>query len=255
MGDTTSDVPDGGSSTPQDTELAVTSTAATAPASADIAQLVNRIDRSIKARRESDQTFINYWLYLFVVSWVTLGIYGIVLYYRRMARIDRFSERKLAYYRALTQWTERYSQQQGAEDSVHHLLGDMSSEIAAAEKGDLRQINATVSLLLTFVTLGFYGLWVTYRMNRYWWDAQVAEQEFDDKLSQAWANLGLMRYPISYSLDQSKRRSYPLYLVLSIVTFGIWGIVWDYKIHTDPDHLYGEFHSVEDTVLQTVRAH
>jgi hypothetical protein len=29
--------------------------------------------------------------------------------------------------------------------------------------------------------------------------------------------------------------------------------VWDYKVHTDPDNLYGEIHSVEDTVLQTVR--
>jgi hypothetical protein len=44
-------------------------------------------------------------------------------------------------------------------------------------------------------------------------------------------------------------------LILSIVTFGIWSLVWEYKIQTDPDNLYNEFHSVEDTVLQTVRAH
>ena len=44
------------------------------------------------------------------------------------------------------------------------------------------------------------------------------------------------------------------FLILSIVTFGIWALVWDYKIHTDPENLYGDFHGIEDTVLQVVRS-
>jgi hypothetical protein len=225
------------------------------PASADMVQTVTRIDRAVKQRRNSDTTLMNYWLYLFVVSWVTLGIYGIVLFFKRIGRIDGFSERKQPYYEALVEWTERYSRQQGKEDQVHHDLADLRSELAVAYKGDLRKINAGISFLLTIVTLGIYGLYVQYRLNRYWWDAQVLEQDFDDKLSQVWTRLDLMRYPISFTVDQSKRRSYPLYLILSIVTFGIWSLVWEYKIQTDPDNLYNEFHSVEDTVLQTVRAH
>jgi hypothetical protein len=224
------------------------------PESADMTQVVTRIDRAIKDRRDSDTTLINYWLYLFLVSWLTWGIYGLVLFFKRIGRIDRFSERKRPYYEALTDWTERYAQQQGKEDDVHHMLSDMRSDVSAAYKGNLRKINAGLSFLLTIVTIGIYGLYVLYRMNRYWWDAQIIEQEYDDKLSQAWSKLGLMRYPVSFTLDQSKRRSYPLYLILSIVTFGFWGIVWDYNIHTDPDNLYSEFHSIEDTVLQTVRS-
>lgn len=225
------------------------------PVSADMVQAVTRIDRSIKERRDSDTILMNYWLYFFLVSWVTFGIYALVLFFKRITRIDGFSERKRSYYEALIDWTERYSQQQGKEDEVHHMLGDMRSEIQAAYNGNLRKINAGLSFLLTIVTLGIYGLYVLYRMNRYWWDAMVVEQEFDDKLSQVWSKLGLMRYPVSFTLDQAKRRGYALYLILSIVTFGIWGIVWDYKIHTDPDNLYKEFHSIEDTVLHTVRAH
>jgi Domain of unknown function (DUF4234) len=240
---------------PATASAAAPSPAGQAPVSADLAQVVTKIDRSIKERRDSDAIFINYWLYLFVVSWVTVGIYGLILFFKRINRIDRFGRRKQAYYEALIDWTERYSQQQGKEDDVYHMLADMRSETSAAYKGDLRQIKAGVSFLLTLVTVGIYGLYVLYRMNRYWWDAQVVEQEFDDKLSQTWTTLGLMRYPVSFKLDQGKRRSYPLYLILSIVTVGIWGIVWDYNIHTDPDNLFGEFHSIEDTVLQTIRAH
>lgn len=225
------------------------------PATADMVQVVTKIDRAIKERRDTDTPLINYWLYFFLVLWVTFGIYGLVLFFQRINRIDRFIERKQPYYKSVIDWTERYAQQQGKEDDVHHILGDMRSDIKAAYNGNLRKINAGLSLLLAIVTLGIYGFYVLYRMNRYWWDAQVVEQEFDDKLSQAWSKLDLMRYPVSFTLDQGKRRSYALYLILSFVTFGIWGIIWDYKIHIDPDNLYREFHSIEDTVLQTVRAH
>lgn len=224
-------------------------------ASADRVHAVTRVDRAIKERRDSDTLLINYWLYFLLVSWVTIGIYGLVLFFRRIGRVDRFSERKRAYYEAVIDWTEMYAEQQRKKDEVHHVLSDMRLDIGDAFKGPLRKINAGVSFLLTIVTIGIYGLYVLYRMNRYWWDAQVVEQNFDDKLSQVWLKLDLMRYPISFTLDQSKRRSYLLYLLLSILTIGIWAIVWDYKIHTDPDNLYKEFHSIEDTVLQVLRSH
>jgi hypothetical protein len=142
-----------------------------------------------------------------------------------------------------------------SEDTVHHDLVDLRAELPRAYDGDgrMREIKAGLSFVLTLVTLGIYGFFVLHRLNRYWWDAQVLEQDFDDKLSQMWMRLGIIRYPITYSIDQSKRRSYGLYLVLSFVTFGIWGLVWDYKIHTDPDNLFPEYHRIEDTLLQTVR--
>jgi hypothetical protein len=225
------------------------------PASADMVQSVNVLDRSIKQRRESDTSLINWWLYTLLVGPVTFHIYTIVLFFKRIGRIDGFSARKHAYYDSLLEWTERYARQLNREDAVHHELADLRSEVNAAYSGNLRKLNAGTSFLLTIVTLGIYGFIVLYRMNRYWWDAQVLEQDFDDKLSQIWTKLDLMRYPLSFNVDQSKRRGYALYLILSIVTFGIWGLVWDYKIHTDPDTLYPSCHSVEDTVLQTVRAH
>jgi hypothetical protein len=225
------------------------------PATADMTQLVTRIDRAVKQRRDSDTTLMNYWLYFFVVSWVTLGIYGLVLFFKRIGRIDKFTSRKRDYYSSLIDWTERYAQQQGKQDAVHHELQDLRGEIAAAYKGNLRPINVVAAFLLSIVTVGLYGLYVLYRINRYWWDAQVVEQDFDDQISQAWTKLDLIRYPITFTADQSKRRSYALYLILTIVTFGFFGIWWDSRIQVDPDNLYNEFHSIEDTVLQTVRAH
>jgi len=223
-------------------------------ASTDLIQSVTRIDRAIKQRRDSDIQLVNWWLYVLVLSWVTVGIYGLYLYFKRISRIDGFSNRKRAYYEALLEWTERQAKLKGNEDAVHHELLDLSGDVTRAYEHDLRPIKAGLSFVLTLVTIGIYGLYVLYRINRYWWDAQVVEQDFDDKLSQMWMKLGIVRYPITYEVDQSKRRSYALYLILSIVTFGIWGLVWDYRIHTDPDNLFHEYHSVEDSILQTVRS-
>lgn len=221
---------------------------------ADLVQSVTQIDRAIKLRRDNDVSLINWWLYVLLVSWVTFGIYAIVLFFKRIHRIDRFSQRKRAYYEGVLEWTERQAIQRGQGAVVHNEIADVRSEVDRAYQKDLRPINAGISFLLCIITLGIYGFYVLYRMNRYWWDAQTVEQDLDDKLSQTWIKLGFTRYPITFQLDQSKRRSYGLYLILSIVTFGIWGLVWDYKIHTDPDNLFKEFHSVEDTVLQIVRS-
>ena len=228
--------------------------AVSARPSSDLVESVTRLDRAIKERRETDTTFVNWWVYFLLLSWLTLGIYPLYIYYKRMARVDGFSRRKKAYYRSLVEWTEREAEATGKGAELHHEMADLGGEVNRAYEKDLRPINAGIALLLTFVTLGIYGIWVTYRLNRYWWDAQVFEQDFDDKLSQAWAKLGIVKYPINFQIDNGKNRNFWLYLVLTIVTFGIWGLVWDYKLYTDPENLYPEYHSIEDTVLQTIRA-
>ncbi|WP_420907373.1 DUF4234 domain-containing protein [Streptomyces scabichelini] len=48
-------------------------------------------------------------------------------------------------------------------------------------------------------------------------------------------------------------RSFGLHLFLTIITLGIYGILWDYRLHTDPEKVYPEFHSVEDGVLGALR--
>ena len=223
-------------------------------ASTDLVESVTRLERAIKARRDSDTTFVNWWVYYLVLTWLTLGIYPIYIYFKRMARVDGFTRRKQAYYQALIEWTEREAVATGKEEAIHHEVADMGDELTRAYQKNLRPMNAGIALLLTFVTLGIWGIYMTYRLNRYWWDAEVFEQDFDDELSQAWSKLGVVKYPVNFQIDTSKNRNFWLYLVLSIVTLGIWAAVWDYKIHTDPDNLFPEYHSIEDTVLQTVRA-
>src|SRR3954447_19994928 len=110
------------------------------PATADMISSVTRLDRSIKLRRDSDAILINYWLYFFLVSWVTFGIYALVLFFKRIGRIDGFTERKRAYYHAVLEWTERYAHQRDVADVVHHQLADLRGDVDSAYKRELRPI-------------------------------------------------------------------------------------------------------------------
>jgi len=95
---------------------------------------------------------------------------------------------------------------------------------------------------------------VLYQLNRAWDDRQRFEAAQLDRLNKAWLKLGIVAYPVVFAPDPSKRRNFWLNVVLVIVTLGIWGLIWDYRIYTDPNALFPAFHSVEDTVLTVARA-
>jgi hypothetical protein len=222
---------------------------------ADLAHAVARIDHSIDDRRVTDTPLINYWRYLLLLTWATAGVYPLLLLGRRVRRVDRFSRRKAPYYEALIDWTDLYAQQCGRSDAnLHDLLGEARARVRAAYAGPLRPIGARRAVLLTVGTFGLFGFFVLHRLNRYWWDAQVVEQEFDERLSLAWCRLGLIEYPLTFHPDSRGRRSFRRHLTAAALTLGGWAVVWDYRIRRDPDGLYTRFHSVEDAVRQVVRS-
>ena len=214
-------------------------------------QEIQKIERNIKDRREIDVPLMNWWLYL-LVNGLTGGIYGIV---KRNTRVREFAIRKYDYYQNVITYTEKLAQEINRYDEVRNELNDLKTDVDAAFRKNmqLRKCTTMNGLMLTIVTVGIFLYVWFFRLNKFWYDAQKIEQDFDDKLSQIWLKLGLIKYPLNFSLDASKNRNFWMQLLLSIVTVGVWILIWDYKIHTDPDNLYKEFHAIEDSVLQTVR--
>ncbi|MEO8463414.1 MAG: hypothetical protein ABI555_09385 [Chloroflexota bacterium] len=216
-------------------------------------QSVARLEQSIQARASTDRTFINWWIYWLLLSWITLGIAQLVYFYRRMSRVDAFSRRKAAYYEELVEYTERRAESAGSAAFIRPITGQLRADLQAAGRSSLKPLNAGLQLLLSIITLGLWAIVAYYMVNRAWDDRQRFEAAFDDRLSQAWLQLGLLRHPITFRIDEGKHRNVALWFVVSILTFGIGFIVWDYRIHSDPDRLYPEFHRVEDSILAIVR--
>jgi len=217
-------------------------------------QAVQQVERYVRERRDADQKLVSWGLYFFLLSWVTLGIYPVIVYYRRLNRADLFRARREHYYRSVLEATRQYAEESGSYDTVYNDVTDMNGFLKHRFTAEHKPLNAGLSLVLTLVTFGIYSLYAYYQLMCFWWEIQVTEQDFDEKLSQVWTKLGIAKYPISFQPIQELRRSFGLHLGLSIITFGIYSIVWDYRLHVDPEKAYPEFHSVEDTVLNALRS-
>lgn len=212
------------------------------------------LERSVKERRDREAPLLNWWVATFILSPLTANIYGLVMWFKMVIRVNEFRRRRRDYYEAVIDFSARYADAAGKLDVVRDDLRRLELDGCEALDADVHHTNPWLALILSIVTLGIWSLVVVYRLNKAWYTFQVIEQEFDDRLSQVWLKLGLARYPLTFTADASKKRNFGLYLFLSVITLGIWTLVWSYKLYTDPDSSYAEFHSIEDMVLQTARA-
>lgn len=176
-----------------------------------------------------------------------------VIFYQRVNRADMFSERRHRSYDAVIKFTNEHAEQTSQFDAVHHASADLASYVKERFSDVHRPIKAGLSLVLSIITLGVWYFIAVYKMMKFWWEIQVTEQDFCERLSIIWTNLGTIRYPITFEPMQKLRRSFWINFLLSFVTVGIYGIIWDYQLHTDPDKVYPEFHSTEDAVLSAAR--
>ena len=216
-------------------------------------QEVQKIERSIRARSLVDSPLLNFWLNLFLINWITGGIMSLVLYFQRIGRVDKFIIRRRDFYSATIDYTEKYAKENNKYDEIKMGLTGLRNFYNDVFMIKAKEIKGGLSFFLTIVTLGIWAIIVQYKMNKAWDELQNYEQEFVDKLNVIWIKLELIKYPINFKTDPEKKRNFWIQILLAIVTLGIWGLVWAYKIHVDPDNLYKEFHSVEDTILQTIK--
>ncbi len=216
-------------------------------------QSVNQIEKSIKDRNGVDVPLTNFWLYILLLNFLTLGIYGIIMFFKQIGRIDKFIQRKRPYYQAVADIAERKMIELNKDESLISEARDLK-KFYEEQFWKNKEINAGLTLLLTLVTFGLWGFVRLYKQNKAGNELQLFEAEFDERLSRIWMKAEIIKYPISFTVNPQKNRNFPLYLGLSLITFGVWALVWEYKLHTDPDTLYSGFHSAEDMVLQTVRA-
>ncbi len=216
-------------------------------------QELNRVERSVKERLFVDKTLMNYWLYFFLLNGLTSGILGIILYFQKIIRIDKFYLRKKEYYEGIINYTEKYAQENGKYDEVKGELESLRNHYNVNFVNGINEIDLLKALLLPWVTFGIWAIVVQYKMNKSWNVFQIFEQKFDSQLSDIWIKLDLIKHPINFQTDPALKRNFWIQYLLIFVTLGIWFIVWDYKMHTDPDRIYKEFHTVEDFVLQTIK--
>ena len=102
-------------------------------------QAVQQVDRYIHSRRETDRPLVGWGLYFFLLSWITFGIYPMIVFYRRMNRAEQFRLRKQNYYNATLAFTSQYAEEIGEYGAVRDTVDDLDRYINDRSAFKLRE--------------------------------------------------------------------------------------------------------------------
>ncbi len=121
------------------------------------------------------------------------------------------------------------------------------SVLAVIFLGDV--LGNTINNVAWIMILAIYSMPINYLWNK----LQKRESRFCELINNIWIEEGWMTEKIEFFVDPRKQRSMREWIFLSVITLGIVGIVWDYKIHTDPDNMYPRFYKAEDDMLEIIK--
>lgn len=215
-------------------------------------QNLPRLENSIRESRDTDVELANWWLVMLVLSWLTLGIYPIIVFIKRISRRDRHFARVKDVLRAAYDCTREIADTKKADLQGELVNIESKLELASSQDGILRRHGAGFWFLISILTFGFGAIYVWYFHTKDWYGLQRFEKEIMDDFSRVWTQLGIVKYPVNVEIT-AKDRSFGLYLILHFVTFGIWAIIWDYIIHTEPLVVFKESQNWEQTILNAFR--
>ncbi len=202
-----------------------------------------------------------------IVSFV-LSIFFAVMLYRLVGRRNTHFTRQLFIYEDLERAAKELAVKKGIDVSIS--LDNLQRLKREAQSDETSRDAALWSVILVFAAgfmipslssfSGYAGLsliavfsqyYVYYFLMKDWFRHERREDIFVYELARLFAAVG-----ITLNLP---RRSYPtpdrsfiVYLVLSIVTVGFFGVYWVYVLLTDPNNHFRYQAMVEDTVMAQI---
>jgi len=196
--------------------------------------------------------------YLTYVGWniLTIGFYSIYATYKMVERRTQHAERRLAFlsyfWHTLNARAESASQKEAVAEGLDNL-SRIYQQIDAFERRNKRS-----AILMALLRLGGYlaffplGVGVSFYTNHF---LNKDLRFFDEWESSYAANAEWVMQRLGYPISIPRRmkpvqdRSTGLYAVLSIITAGIWSIVWRYKVMVEGNAHFDDDDRIEDALL------
>ncbi|MGH2924729.1 MAG: DUF4234 domain-containing protein [Solirubrobacterales bacterium] len=209
------------------------------------------LDRESRRRRDTDQQ-LSFAMFL-VLGFITLGIYVIYVHYKMIERQQEHYKRMGRFNQDLFQVVEERAEATGQTAALARDIDELrqlNDNYQRLQRGKER--NPALWIILAIVTLGIAYLYIFWFLNDDLVLHQSAEAEYIEKASAVLNKLGIGRHPVVVEqvvLD----RSYPLYLFLSVITIGFFGIYWNYVLIRDPNEHFLEHDRFEDQLMSLIR--
>lgn len=232
------------------------------------------VTQAVRMREESDRVMSVAWIFLpllgvvfgivDVASIFILGLgalflaFGLVMvdlllflafWYLLISRRNNHFRRDKLLRDGLVEYLRQEAAAMGKTNDINVELATMNSingEASAEEK----EKSAVLWIILDIVTFGLLGLYILYFLTKDPYKHDSRQQAFMQQVQSALSKLGKTAVNPSWKVLPS--RSYFLYLVLSIITFGLFEFYWNYALIVDLNNHFKAQWQLEDSILAAI---
>ena len=186
------------------------------------------------------------------IAYLAFGIYLILAVFATAINV-------YVVYKWVSRRNEHFKRQRLLFNSIKDFLKSKGFDVSGLEticmEIDIEETekNAVLWALIQFVPYvgGFLLIYVYHFLNKDFYRHEKREEHFLSALSNVLSKAGFDFSYIRYNTIPD--RSTILYLVLTILTFGFFGLYWVYTLTKDPNNHFVEHRKWEDTMLNILR--
>ncbi len=182
---------------------------------------------------------------LIILSILISGILLAVLYYRLISRMNMHFRRSSRLREEIVNLTSILTKIKGSNTQDLSFLKTMHSELKYREQPKSVGLHSILSVIIPF-----YWLYVAYFLTNDWQEHELREREFFKSAISLLRSLDV-KVPTIY-WEEMPRRSAGLYLILTIVLGGLFGIYWLWTLIKDPDKHFISHVKLEDTLIDSL---
>lgn len=234
------------------TELDATSGGRPAVSTSGALEAFPLLDRESRRRHDTD-TRLSFGMYL-VLSFFTLGIYAIYVEYKLIDREQEHFKRMGRFNDDLYKLIEERADEVGTSKAVSKNVDEiraLNDQFQRLQQGKER--SPALWTILSLLTLGLLFFYVRYFLTADMREHQRAEAEYIERASAVLNRLGIGKHPVQVE-QVVPDRSFPLYLLLTFVTLGLFGLYWSFVLIKDGNEHFSEHERFEDQLMATIRA-
>lgn len=175
---------------------------------------------------------IGFWK-AFALSMITFGIYGAYVLYKLLERREQHFERMASLRRHLLDILRARAGADGRGEELGPALDELGQLDRGAASRDRYGEKTPVLWLVLGILTGVTNFYVYYFLNDDFYAHGASESAFFDKAASLMAALGIdWDAPAMAAVP---KRPFARYLLLTLLTLGLYGIYWWYTLITDPD--------------------
>ncbi len=182
-------------------------------------------------------------IFLLYVAIFVVGIIFVILLFKLVKRRNTHFNRQTFVFEDLIGAAKQLAAKKGVDVSLH--VNYLERNVREAKFDELEK-NATLYAILSLFPI--FNYYVYYFLMKDFFRHERREDQYVAGLTNLLATLGIpMNLPRRTSPVPD--RSFAVYLIVSLITGGIFSIYWVYVLVTDPNNHFRQQAMIEDTVM------